>query len=124
MPNVQKRYARREEESRIGRIATTDGRNDIVHKCPKSCNDTIRCQVVNRKKPGIIALSESRGTAEIRNSKMCMPGYSVIRCDAENRNTYGAILYVRDDIKYELKVINKIESNCWYVAIEISDKLY
>lgn len=75
-------------------------------------------------KPAIIALSETRVTAEIGDSEVCMPGYSVIRCDAENRNTGGAIVYVRDGIKYELIMKNKIESNCWSVAIEVNDKIY
>lgn len=90
----------------------------IAHK------DEIRFQVVDRIKPAIIALSETRVTAEIEDSELCMPGYSVIRCDAESRFTGGVILYIRSDIKYDLLRIDKIEANCWCVAVEVNDKMY
>jgi len=48
----------------------------------------------------------------------------MIRCDEENRNTGGAILYVRHDVKYEILLTKKIISNCWCVAIEVKEKRY
>lgn len=76
-------------------------------------------------KPAIVALSETRVTAEIGECEVCMPGYSIVRCDAESRNTGGgAILYVRNDINYEILKISKIESNCWSAAIEVNDKIF
>lgn len=49
----------------------------------------------------IVALSETRLIIDIEDFKVNVPGYSMIRCDAENRNIGGTVLYVRDDIRYE-----------------------
>jgi len=67
---------------------------------------------MKRLNSAIVALSETRLTAEIEDSEVNVPGYSIIRCDAENRNTGGAILYVRYDIKYEILLTKKMISNC------------
>ncbi|XP_076300562.1 uncharacterized protein LOC143218884 [Lasioglossum baleicum] len=74
--------------------------------------------------PAVIALSETRLTAEIEDSEINVPGYSVVRCDAETRNTGGVVLYVRDDIKYEIVVSKKLERIVWCVAIEVKEKLF
>jgi len=49
--------------------------------------------------PATLGLSESRLIPEIEDSEVNVPGYSVVKCDSENRNTGGVILYIRDDIK-------------------------
>lgn len=86
--------------------------------------DEIQHEIFQKVQPAIVALTETRITAEMEDSEVSVPGYSVVRCDAENRNTGGVILYVRDNIKYELERINKIEMNCWCVAVEVKDKVY
>lgn len=72
----------------------------------------------------ILALSETRLTVEIEDSEVNVPGYSIVRCDAENRNTGGVLLYVRDDIKFRIVDKKKIVSNCWCVVIEMRENLY
>jgi exonuclease III len=74
--------------------------------------------------PAFLALSETRLTEDIEDSEVNVLGYSMIRCNAENRNTGGVVLYVRNDIKYEIVLVEKLESNCWCVAVEMKDKLY
>lgn len=86
--------------------------------------DEIQHQIMKKMNPAFIALSETRVTAEIEDCEVNVPGYSMIRCDAENRNTGGVVLYVRDDIKYEIVLVKKLESNCWCAAIEVKDNLY
>lgn len=86
--------------------------------------DEIQHEIFQKVQPAIVALTETRITAEMEDSEVSVPGYSVVRCDAENRNTGGVILYVRDNIKYELERINKIEMNCWCAAVEVKDKVY
>lgn len=60
----------------------------------------------------IIGFSETSLTVEIENSEVNVSGYSIIRCDAENKSTEGAVLYVRDSIKCEILLVNKIILNC------------
>lgn len=44
--------------------------------------------------PALLALSETKLIAEIEDSEVNVPGYNVVRCDAENRNTGGVMLYI------------------------------
>lgn len=74
--------------------------------------------------PTIVALSKTRLTDEIEDGEVNVPGYNIIRCDAENRHTGKAILYISDDVKYEIVLGKKIASNWWCIAIEIKEKLY
>lgn len=79
---------------------------------------------MKKRNPAFIALSKTRLTAEIEDSEVNVPGYSIIRCDAENRNTGGVVLYIWDDVKYEIVLVKKLKSNCWCAAIEVKKKLY
>lgn len=72
----------------------------------------------------VMALSETRLVPEIEDSEMNVPGYDLVRCDSENRNTGGVVIYIRNNIKYEVIVREKIASNCWCVAIEMRDSMY
>lgn len=74
--------------------------------------------------PAILALSETRLIPEIEDSEVNVPGYSAVRCDSENRNTRGVILYIRNDIKYEVMLREKIISNCWCIAVEVKDNVF
>jgi len=48
--------------------------------------------------PAIMALTESRLTEEIDDSEVSMSGYSMVRCDSDNRFTGSVTMYVRNDI--------------------------
>lgn len=85
---------------------------DEIHQVMKSIN------------PLIITLSETKLTEEIGDNEANVPGYSIDRCDAENRNTRGTALYIREDMKYEIVMVKKKESNCWCIVIEVKDKRY
>lgn len=79
---------------------------------------------MKKMNPAILALSETRLIDDIEDSEVNVPGYSIARCDAENRNTGGVVLYVRNDIKYEIVLSSKIASNCWCLAIETRGKVF
>jgi len=72
----------------------------------------------------VVALSETRLISEIEDSEVNAPGYSLVRCDGENRNTGGVMVYIRNDIKYEVIVKERIVSNCWCVAVEMRGNIY
>jgi len=40
----------------------------------------------------------------------------------EIRGEKGVVLYVRNNIKYEIVLAKKLESNCWCVAVEVKEK--
>lgn len=96
----------------------TNAQSLMAHK------DEIQHQIMKKMNPAVIALSETRLTDEIEDYEVNVPGYSMIRCDAENRNTGGVVLYIRDDIRYEPILTKKLESNCWCAAIEVKEIEY
>lgn len=96
----------------------TNAQSLIAHK------DEIQHQIMKKMNPAVIALSETRLTDEIEDYEVNVPGYSMIKCDAENRNTGGVVLYIRDDIRYEPILTKKLESNCWCAAIEVKEIEY
>src|SRR5436309_2179760 len=96
----------------------TNAQSLMAHK------DEIRHQIMEKINPAILALTETRLTDVIEDSEVNIPGYYIIRCNAENRNTGGVVLYIREDVKYELVSTKKLESNCWCAAIEVKDNMY
>lgn len=64
--------------------------------------DEIQHLILKKINPALLALAETRLTEDIDDNEVNVPGYSVTRCNAENRNTGGVALYVRNDIKYEI----------------------
>lgn len=98
-------------------IMYTNAQSLLAHK-------EIQHQILVKMNPAILALSESRLIPDIEDGEINVPGYSVVRCDAQNRNTGGVILYVRSDIKYEILLIKKIIHNCWCIAIKVRDNMY
>ncbi|XP_029165110.1 uncharacterized protein LOC114936175 [Nylanderia fulva] len=81
-------------------------------------------QIREETYPAVIALSETRVTDKIKNSKVNVQGYNMIKCVSENRRTGGVVLYVRDDIEYKKVLIKKKLSKCWCAAIKIKEKFY
>jgi len=96
----------------------TNAQSLMAHK------DEIQHQIMKKINPAFLALSETRLTEAIEDNEVNVLGYSMIRCNADTRNTGGVALYVRNDIKYEIVLIKKLESNCWCVAVEVKEKLY
>jgi len=86
--------------------------------------DEIQHQIMKKINPAFLALSETRLTEDIEDNEVNVLGYSMIRRNAETRNTRGVVSYVRNDIKYEIVLVKKLESNCWCVAVEVKEKLY
>ena len=58
--------------------------------------DNLRVQA-NSLNPCIIALTETWLDGNISDNELCIPGYSVIRCD-RNRHGGGVLLYIRSDL--------------------------
>jgi len=46
---------------------------------------------MKRMNLAVVALSETRLISEIEDSEVNVPGYSLVRCNGENRNTGGVM---------------------------------
>lgn len=86
--------------------------------------EEIQHQILMRMNPALLALSETRLLIDIEDKEVNVPGYSLVRCDAENRNTGKVMLYIRNDIKFEKILTKKVVANCWCIAVEVKDNIY
>lgn len=68
-------------------------------------------QVVKKMNPALTTLSERRLIIDSEDSKVNVPGYSLLRYDTESRNTGGVMLYIKNDIKYEIICIKRKNSS-------------
>lgn len=84
----------------------TNAQSLVEHK------DEIFHQIMKKRNPAVIALSETRVDANIEDSEINIRGYSQVRCDAENRYTGGVVVYIRNDIKFETVMVQKVIENC------------
>lgn len=74
--------------------------------------------------PAILALSETRLIVDIEDSEISVPGYGIVRCDAENRSIGGVIFYryfidIRNDIKY--RVVERRKLVLIYISPSAAD---
>lgn len=80
-------------------------------------------EFLNRNKPVIVALSDTRLNNAIDDDEINIPGYVVVRCDGDTRKSGGVAFYIKRDVVY--KVLPKIsESSYWLLAIEVTSNSY
>lgn len=94
----------------------TNAQSLLAHK------DELHHSIMKGINPALVTLSEARVNPDVEDCEINIPGYSVVRCDSENRNTGGVVIYNRDDVRYEVVMQKKIIANCWCVAIEVYEK--
>lgn len=71
-----------------------------------------------------MALSETRITPDIDDNEVSVPGYGLVRSDAENRRTGEVAIFVRNDIRFEIILVSKLISNYWYIALNVNVYFY
>ncbi|CAK9822953.1 hypothetical protein ANTRET_LOCUS1383 [Anthophora retusa] len=96
----------------------TNAESLVEHK------DEIFYQIKKKRNPVVVALSETRVDATIKDFEINIRGYSQVRCDAENGYTGGVVVYIRNDIKYETVMVHKITRNCCCVVLGLYEKWY
>ncbi|XP_025268586.1 uncharacterized protein LOC112639318 [Camponotus floridanus] len=96
----------------------TNAQSLVEHK------DEIFHQIMKKRNPAVVALSETRVDANIEDFEINIRGYNQVRCDAENRYTGGVVVYIRNDIKFETVMVKNVIGNCWCVVIGLFEKWY
>jgi hypothetical protein len=76
--------------------------------------------IVSEWKPKIICLSETRQTKDILDQELVIDNYELIRCDSNNRRTGGCVIYVKNNIQYNL-IKNVNIDQCWILIIKITN---
>lgn len=65
----------------------TNAQSLLAHK------DEIHHSIMKGINPALVVLSETRLIPDIEDYEVNCMGYSMVRCDAENRNTGGVAIY-------------------------------
>lgn len=76
-------------------------------------------QMINKLNPFMLMCTETRITSEIQQCEYEIKNYKPIVCLSENRHTGGAIIYIKQEIKYRVILIENIKNAIWCVAIEV-----
>ncbi|CRK86787.1 CLUMA_CG000618, isoform A [Clunio marinus] len=96
---------------------------DVIYANAQSLNANfthyqILCQ---EKSPAILMLSETH-IKDFFSAELSIEGYKHISCDSDSKHTGGVIMYVRDDLCFN--VVKKYQkSRTWILAVKISDSL-
>jgi len=62
---------------------------------------------MSRTNPTIVAVAETRLTADIEDCEVNVPGYSMVRYDDENKNIGGMIVHMKNNIRHETVMTKK-----------------
>jgi hypothetical protein len=73
---------------------------------------------MNEINPKIVFLSESRQTDIILNTDLEIKNYELIRCDSMNRRTGGCVIYISNNINFEVIKNIQIEQT-WILIINV-----
>lgn len=74
---------------------------------------------VNKTNPSIVITVESHTKEEDEDALLVIQGYSHIRCDSDTRHTGGIVIYVVEDLSYELVFKNVRPREWWMLAIKL-----
>lgn len=78
-------------------------------------------ELIDRRKPLILILSETCVTKEIEDSELIYNGYKCYRCDSHTRYTGGVVAYVKNSVKIES--LKEYKTNyIWWLTLKIKLK--
>jgi exonuclease III len=98
-----------------------DASNHIIYTNIQSLlkNKSELINVITEIKPAIVCLSETRITNDITDKEIEIQGYSLALCESHSRHTGGCVIYVRNDIKFEIFENKNLNLKCWILGIKI-----
>lgn len=71
-----------------------------------------------------MALTETNLVEEINDFEINIKGYTTVRCDSVKKTTGGVILYIKNNIEFNVLDVRSIDLNCWTIAIEIDNSRF
>lgn len=76
-------------------------------------------ELLARKRPFILALSETCVTEDIQDSELECDGYKLFRINSHSRMTGGCCIYIKEQFKSELKGKYVLEKNAWIISLKV-----
>lgn len=76
--------------------------------------------LIYTSKPLAVCLSETRLTSDIGDNEIFIKGYSIVRCDSENRHTGGVLMYIKENVILLETVKYTYLKNFWLLSVKIS----
>lgn len=78
--------------------------------------------ILKRRKPAVLCLSETCVTGDIEDFELNCVGYNCERCDSTSRHTGGVLMYIRCDVKYSVVTNLNKSDNMWILTIKIKQR--
>lgn len=77
--------------------------------------------LMRRRKPLIVLLSETCTTENIQDCEIDCDGYETYRIDSHTRMTGGCCIYVSKTLSLELVLCKSIEEAVWLISVKVSN---
>lgn len=69
--------------------------------------------------PSIILLSEARTTDQVEDVELDISGYKTVRCDSSNRYTGGVVVYVKENVHFQVSKKFVVEDVYWCQFLKV-----
>ena len=86
--------------------------------------DEIDNELIIKFKPKVIGFTETHVTEQIEEHELQINGYVCVRGDSESSRTGGVLLYIKEDIRFDIIAIERCEGNWWTIIVNVKDKKY
>lgn len=81
-------------------------------------------ELLKTRSPVALFLSETHLTEEIDDFEVYCTGYNMERCDSNSRHTEGVMVYVRQDIKFNVVTKYNQLNNFWILKIQMYERIF
>jgi len=73
--------------------------------------------MLHRIAPSLAEFTETHVTQEVEDHELYISGYACMRGNSETSRTGGVLLYIKEEIKYEIISVESCDRNWWAIAI-------
>lgn len=74
---------------------------------------------VVKEKPALACFAETHVTDNIGEGEIYIDGYSIESCNSFSRHTGGVLMYIRNDVRYELIEKYAFSKNFWIMSVNV-----
>jgi len=77
--------------------------------------------MLHRIAPSLAGFTETRVTQEVEDQELYISSYACERCNSETSRTGGVLLYIKEEIKYEIISVESCDRNWWAITIRVAE---
>lgn len=84
--------------------------------------DEIENVLIGECRPNILGLTETHITQLIEDHEVQIDGYVCVRGDSESSRTGGVLLFIDNNIKFEIVATESCVKNWWSILVKINER--